>query len=104
MTMIDIVEELRGLVARLDEHKIEYALCGGMAMGVHGFARTTIDIDLLILNESLNEVMAIAKDLGYTIRGKDLSFKNGAVEIRRISKLMSRISRGNLSVDCKKCS
>jgi hypothetical protein len=85
--MIDIVDELRALVANLEEHEIDYALCGGMAMGVHGFARTTIDIDLLILTESLNAVIAIAKDLGYTIRGKDLSFKNGAIEIRRISKI-----------------
>ncbi len=85
--MIDIVDELRALVANLDEHEIDYALCGGMAMGVHGFARTTIDIDLLILTESLNAVITIAKDLGYTIRGKDLSFKNGTIEIRRISKI-----------------
>jgi hypothetical protein len=80
--MLDITDELRKLVAKLDEQKIEYALCGGMAMGVHGFARTTIDIDLLILSESLEAAIAITRDLGYTIRGKDLSFKNGAIEIR----------------------
>ncbi|HLO00218.1 MAG TPA: hypothetical protein VK208_17295 [Pyrinomonadaceae bacterium] len=45
--MVDILDELRNLVAVLDENGIEYALCGGMAMGVHGRARTTIDIDLL---------------------------------------------------------
>jgi hypothetical protein len=75
------------LVAKLDEQKIDYALCGGMAMGVHGFARTTIDIDLMILSESVEVVIAIARDLGYTIRGKDLSFKNGAIEIRRLSQI-----------------
>jgi len=85
--MIDIVDELKALISKLDEQKIDYALCGGMAMGVHGFARTTIDIDLLILAESLTAVMAIAKDLGYRIRGKELSFKDGAIEIRRISKV-----------------
>jgi len=87
--MIDIVDELRALVGKLDEHKIDYALCGGMAMGVHGFARTTIDIDLLILAEALEPAMAIAKALGYKIRGKDLSFKDGGIEIRRISKIDS---------------
>ena len=87
--MLDLVEELRKLVQMLDEHQIEYALCGGMAMGVHGRARATIDIDLLILSESLPEVYEIAKTLGYNIRGKDLSFANGAVEIRRVSKVDS---------------
>jgi len=85
--MLDIFDELRKLVAVLDEHEVDYALCGGMAMGVYGRARTTIDIDLLILSDSLDEVFAIAKSLGYNIRGKDLSFANGAVEIRRVSKI-----------------
>lgn len=85
--MLDLVDELRKLVAGLDEHKIDYALCGGMAMGVHGRARATIDIDLLILSDSLDEVLAIAKSLDYNIRGKDLSFADGAIEIRRVSKI-----------------
>lgn len=87
--MIDIVDELKTLVAKLDEQNIEYALCGGMAMGVHGFMRMTMDIDFMILPQSVNGVLEIARSLGYTIRGKDLSFKNGAVEIRRISKVDS---------------
>ena len=85
--MLDLVDELRKLVAGLNEHEIDYALCGGMAMGVYGIARTTIDIDLLIRSESLNEVFAIAKALGYNIRGKDLSLANGSIEIRRVSKI-----------------
>jgi hypothetical protein len=85
--MLDIYDELRGLIAILDEQKIDYALCGGMAMGVYGRARTTIDIGLLILSESLEAVIAVAKNLGYNIRGKDLTFANGAIEIRRMSKI-----------------
>jgi hypothetical protein len=85
--MFDILEELHRLVTALDERGVDYALCGGMAMGVHGRALTTIDIDLMILSDSLDEVLAIAKSFGYDIRGKDLSFANGAVEIRRVSKI-----------------
>jgi hypothetical protein len=87
--MLDLLNELRRLVQVLDDREIEYALCGGMAMGVHGRARTTIDIDVLILSESLPEVFEIAKTLGYNIRGKDLSLANGAVEIRRMSMIDS---------------
>jgi len=85
--MIDIVDELRALVTKLYEHNIEYALCGGMAMAVHQIPRMTIDIDLLITQESLTSVMVIAKELGYTIRGMDMTFAGGAVEIRRVSKI-----------------
>ena len=87
LVMFDITDELRALVAALDKQEIDYALCGGMAMAVHGRLRTTIDIDLLILAASLDDVLAIAKSLGYNVRGKDLSFANGAIEIRRVSKI-----------------
>jgi hypothetical protein len=85
--MFDITEELLKLVAVLGEGEVEYALCGGMAMAVHGQLRTTIDIDLLIRSDSLDQVMTIARFLGYNIRGKDMSFASGAVERRRVSKI-----------------
>jgi len=85
--MIDILDELRSLVAVLDEQEVDYALCGGMAMAVHGQQRTTIDIDLLILSDSLEKIYALARTLGYNIRGKEMSFAGGAVEIRRVSKI-----------------
>ena len=85
--MLDIFDELKSVVTGLADHKIDYALCGGLAMGVHGRARTTIDIDLLILSESLDDVLALANTLGYNVRGKDLTLADGAIEIRRVSKI-----------------
>ena len=58
-------------------------------MAVYDHARATIDIDILILSESFESVIAIAKELGYTIRGLEMSFAKGAIEIRRVSKLHS---------------
>ena len=75
------------LIKLLDEYEINYALCGGLAMAVHARPRATIDIDMLILAESLEKVLPIALKLGYNVRGKDLSFANGAIEIRRVSKI-----------------
>ena len=85
--MLDLFEEFQKLVNTFERQAIEYALCGGMAMAVHGSPRATIDIDLMILSDSLDAALTVAQDLGYTIRGKDLSFANGAIEIRRISKI-----------------
>lgn len=85
--MLDIYDEFRRLVQVFEEQKVEYALCGGMAMAVHKRPRMTIDIDILIPPEFLERVIPIASELGYNIRGKDLSFADGAVEIRRVSKI-----------------
>lgn len=87
--MLDIYDELKKLTTALNESNIPYALCGGLAMAVHGRARATIDIDLLIPPESLNEALSTARELGYTVRGLDMTFADGAVEIRRISKIDS---------------
>src|SRR6266849_3406466 len=88
-TMLDLYEELSKLIAEFDRHQIDYALCGGIALAIYDHPRATVDIDLLILSESLDDVMAIAKALDYTIRGLDMTFTAGAVEIRRVSKIDS---------------
>ncbi|HKR61573.1 MAG TPA: hypothetical protein VJS64_17940 [Pyrinomonadaceae bacterium] len=85
--MLDIYDEFRQLVTVFAKHEVDYALCGGMAMAVHQRPRATIDIDILIPDESLERVVTIATKLGYNVRGKDLSFANGVVEIRRLSKI-----------------
>ena len=82
--MFDLYEELRKITSALDEHEIAYALCGGLAMAIYDHARTTVDIDILILSESLESTLEVAAELGYSIRGLDMHF--GEIEIRRVSK------------------
>ena len=86
-TMTDLVHELTSLLARLDERGIEYALCGGLAMAVHGLPRATADIDLLIEADALEKAKRAAGELGYTIEALPMSFSGGTIEIRRISKI-----------------
>ena len=83
--MPKLYDELRRLINELDHNNVEYALCGGLAMAIHGRPRTTVDIDILILADSLDRVMRIADHLGYTIRGLDMDF--GPIKIRRVSKI-----------------
>ena len=83
--MFDLYEELRKITSALDAHNIAYALCGGLAMAIYDHARTTIDIDILILSESLESTLEVAAELGYSIRGPDMHF--GEIEIRRVSRI-----------------
>jgi len=96
--MFDLYYEFRKLITALDEHQIDHALCGGLAMAVYDHARATVDIDILILSQSLDLVLPIAKELGYDIRGLDMTFSDGAIEIRRVSKI-DRSSGQVLSLD-----
>ncbi|MEO6588822.1 MAG: nucleotidyltransferase family protein [Pyrinomonadaceae bacterium] len=82
-----LFDELNEIIELLKNNGIEYAVCGGLALAIHGFPRATFDIDILIQPESLEKAYEIVAGKGYDIRGLDMSFKEQAVEIRRVSKI-----------------
>ena len=85
--MFDLYEEFKSIISALEEHGIDYAVCGGLAMAVHGLPRATVDIDLLILAEQLEEAKSVVRGLGYTIEAQPMTFSKGSVEIRRLSRI-----------------
>ncbi len=87
MQVTSLFDELSFLVRRFNEERLDYALCGGLALAIHGFPRATFDIDFLIRPESLDRAYEIAAEHGFDIKGLDMSFKERAVEIRRVSKI-----------------
>lgn len=87
--MIDLYEEFDALITALNERSIEYALCGGIAMAVYGVPRATVDIDLLITEDSVEAVCAAAAESGYTLKAMPMRFAGGKIEIRRVSKIDS---------------
>ena len=82
-----LFDELNDIIELLEKSNIEYAICGGLALAIHGFPRATFDIDILIKAESLEKAIEIVVAKGYNIRGLDMSFKERAVEIRSVSKI-----------------
>ena len=49
--MVDVYAEFLALVKALEAAHIEYALCGALALAVHGAPRATKDIDLIARKE-----------------------------------------------------
>ncbi len=86
--MLDLLEELKQVIGSLELEGIPYALCGGLAMAVHGYPRATVDIDLLVLADDQARVEKVAELLGYTIHARPMHFRGGDVEIRRVSKVV----------------
>jgi hypothetical protein len=84
------VTELEALVDALNADGAEYALCGGLALAVHGHPRATIDIDLLVEASGLERVLAVAKQVGFDVPGRKMTFgvRDGRPrEVHRVSKL-----------------
>lgn len=85
--MLDLFAELKAVIGALDQAGVPYALCGGLAMAVHGYPRATVDIDVLVLAPDVDRVTAAVGSLGFTIPALPMSFRGGTVEIRRLSKI-----------------
>jgi hypothetical protein len=88
--MRTLLDEFKIITEALNDAKIEYAVCGGLAMAIHGIARTTIDIDLLVLAEDVDKIFEIAKTKGFDVEGLPLHFD---VEIRRVSKVDQQLKQ-----------
>jgi hypothetical protein len=56
---------LQRLVKRLEEHGIDYAIAGAMAMFYHGYRRFTEDVDVLVTEKGLVDLHAALDGLGY---------------------------------------
>jgi hypothetical protein len=85
--VLELFDELRSLIGELTRRQVDYALCGGLAMAVYGTPRATVDIDLLVPGEALEEAVDAARQRGYTTEAAPMSFGDGAIRIRRLTKI-----------------
>jgi hypothetical protein len=83
---VDFFEEIKQLVTTLESQAIDYALCGGVALAIHGVPRATQDIDLLLRPEDLQRLRDAARSCGFTLESVPMTFASG-VTIQRFTKV-----------------
>jgi hypothetical protein len=88
MTM-NLLEVLKNIINTLNEQRIEYALCGGLAMAIYALPRATLDIDIMIEADSLDRTKQAVHDLGFILSAMPMEFQGGKVLIHRVSKVDS---------------
>lgn len=84
---MNLLKELKKLSQKLDQAGIEYALCGGLAVAIYAKPRATLDIDIMIEPDFLEETRKAIQGLGYTMSSAPMKFNDGAVIIHRVSKI-----------------
>jgi hypothetical protein len=86
---MDLYEELLGLVDALTRGGVDYAICGGIALAIHGHPRFTKDIDLLVRLEDVDAVLAAVATRGFDLLAAPMAFGAGTPQerhVRRVSK------------------
>lgn len=87
---IDLYTEFYALSDALTAENVPYAVCGGIAVAIHGYPRFTSDIDLLILASDANRVLEIVESRGYNLYAGRMPMGDGIGsdwEIVRVSKV-----------------
>lgn len=77
-------ETMRRLAQRLESEKIEYAIIEGMALAAHGYARLTLDVDVLMTVEGLRTFRGRLVGRGYVpaFPGAQKAFRDTESHIR----------------------
>ena len=96
---MNLKSELLAITQALRGAAVPYALCGGMAVVLHGYPRLTRDVDLLIRPEDLERARRSLEGVGFTIPGGILPFDAGKERERRVFRVSKRIGSELLTVD-----
>jgi hypothetical protein len=83
---LDIGVEFVRLIQALDAAGLDYAVVGGFAVAIWGAPRATTDIDLLVRPADVDEVLAVAKGLGFAFAALPITFQDG-MELRRVVRI-----------------
>lgn len=84
---MDLLVELQNIIEAFDKEKIDYALCGGLALAVYARPRATLDIDIMVDPGLLDKTKQIVEKLGFNIPAMPMTFKEGSVRIHRMTKI-----------------
>jgi hypothetical protein len=76
-------EELVAVTTALESARIDYAVCGGFAVGLHGYPRMTFDLDLLIQEADVPRFEAAVRPLGFDVVAGTFAFRRGTPQETR---------------------
>jgi hypothetical protein len=83
---VDLFAELLRLTAAFDAEQVDYAICGAIALAVHGAPRATKDIDIMAREIELPRLREAARSCGFTIEALPMTFESSGISIRRFTK------------------
>lgn len=87
--MNELLSEFRDVIKILNSQQVPYAICGGLALAVHGIPRATVDIDLLVPESAIAALKDAVRSIGYTTETQLGFHKSGELNITRLTKFFS---------------
>lgn len=84
---MELYDELLTIITLFEDNQIDYALCGGIAVAFHGYARFTKDIDFLVQESDLERITILIADIGYEMSSGRMPFGSGTPHFREVFRI-----------------
>lgn len=88
--VVELYEELAGIIDAFSRAELDYALCGGLAVAFYGYPRFTADIDVLLQQDDLRRALELLDDLGFNFVAERMTFGTVGIDervVHRVSKI-----------------
>lgn len=85
---LDLRTELEALTTSLGRAEIPYAVCGALALAIHGHPRATKDIALITAPDQIVALKAVARVHGFTLEALPMTFSSSGITVHRVSRLV----------------
>ncbi|MBS2015655.1 MAG: hypothetical protein JST00_22395 [Deltaproteobacteria bacterium] len=96
---MNLVDELHAVARALSGANVRYAICGGIAVTIHGATRTTKDIDILVARGDLPHALAAVRTVGYEYAALPMTFEAGTPKERHVQRVTKLEDQQTLVVD-----
>lgn len=96
---MNLVDELHAVAEALTTARIPYAVCGGVAVTVHGAVRSTKDIDILVSRADLPRALEAVRPLGYAFAALPMTFDAGTERERHVQRVSKILGEQHLLLD-----
>jgi hypothetical protein len=91
---VNLVDDLHAIAATLRSAGIAYAVCGGVAVTIHGATRTTKDIDILVRRQDIPRILDLVRPLGYVFAALPMTFDANTPRERHVQRV-TKVEDGN---------
>lgn len=96
---MDLVEAMFQATATLTDAGVAHALCGGIAVTIHGATRSTKDIDLLVAAEDIERAVDALRDAGWRFRAYPMTFDAGTATARTVHRVSRVVDSRVYTID-----
>lgn len=96
---MNLVDELYAVARALNQAAVAYAVCGGVAVTIHGATRSTKDIDVLVASSDVERAVKAVAGLGYVFASLPMTFDAGTARERRVRRVSKVEGADHLVLD-----